>query len=123
METILVEQSSQWQGPEKRQSPYFKGISSSANGGEPIPADTLQRATDRTVPWRRLLVAGDLENLERCRMCDAEPRTCLSRHTLEELRGVEVLPAEAVDVGLVRSQGLDSAFERLRDVRGVARLR
>ena len=56
-------------------------------------------------------------------MRDAEPLAGRAGHALEELGGVEVLPAQPVDVGLVRLQRRDAGVERVGDVDGVRRLR
>lgn len=49
----------------------------------------------------RLLAPAHREDLERRGEADAEPPPGLARHALEELARVEVLPAQALDVGAV----------------------
>jgi hypothetical protein len=66
--------------------------------------------------WRPLPLDDPLlapthgEHLEGRCVRHAETLAGHARHSLEELGGVEVLPPQAVDVGLMRAQGGDTAL-------------
>ena len=61
----------------------------------------------------RLATPTHAEDLERCRHRDAQTGSCLARAALQEFLGIEELPPQPVDIGLVRGQRRDPALEGL----------
>ena len=90
--------------------------------GEP-PSAARVIDPGRDVLFGVLLAPAHREHLERCCERDAESLPGLARHPLQELAGVEVLPAQALDVRRVRLQGRDPGVERIGGVDRVGRLR
>src|SRR3954467_10600573 len=84
------------------------------------PAGLLHVVEDLGYEFRApLLAPAHREHLELRRERDAHPLTRLTAEALEELAGVEVLPAEAVDVGTVRLQRLHAEVEGVGGVHAV----
>src|SRR3954466_11660860 len=84
--------------------------------------DLVSRQQDAPGQRYETSAPAELVDLERGGVGDAHALAVLAEHAVEELGRVEVLPAEAVDVGLVRTQGVDAGLEGLGDVDAVLAL-